>query len=126
MRLLPILALLVLLAPCVVARADAPTTMVIRNLTPRTTRVQVALGPALPCDSSENRLMLDAVLASGETRSVALGIAAIACARSTSPGSRLDWEPSRWVRGGYRCPSKYVTCTRDPSVLMRCDVGATP
>jgi len=97
------------------------TTMVIRNHGTRPVRVQVALGPVLPCDSHDNNMMLDTTLGAGESRALGLGIAATACVRSTSPGSTIDWGGSHWLSGGYRCRRRF--CVRDPSVIMRYDVG---
>lgn len=105
------------------ANADgSETTMVITNHGTRPGRVQVALGSVLPCDSPDNHMMLDATIGPGEARALGLGIAAVACVRNTSPGSTIDWGQSRWVNGGYRCRYRRG-CVRDPSVLMRYDIG---
>lgn len=105
------------------ARADVgETTMVITNDGSRPVRVQVALGSVLPCDSHDNAVLLDAHVGPHETRTLGLGLAAVACARSTSPGSDLDWGSSRWLSGGYRC-RRARSCVRDTNVLMRLDVG---
>jgi hypothetical protein len=105
-----------------VARADAQTTMVIRNQGARPVRVQVSLGRVLPCDSADNQMLLDTTLGGGEVRTFGMGSAGTACVRNTSPGSTLDWSTSRWLSGGYRCRPRRL-CVRDPSVLMRFDVG---
>ena len=120
--LLAVVLLLLVTGITDVARADGETTMVIRNHGSRPVRVQVSLGPVLPCDSHDDTMVLDTYVGAGEERVLGLGIAAVACARSTSPGSALDWGPSLWLTGGYRCRSRRP-CVRDPSVLMRFDVG---
>ncbi len=76
----------------------------------------------MPCDSHDNQLVLDAQVGPHETRTLGLGNAAVACARSTSPGSEIDWGPSRTLSGGYRCRTRRI-CVRDTSVLMRFDAG---
>ncbi len=121
----PLLSVLIALSIASVtdARADAPTTMIIRNLGGRATRVQVALGPALPCDSSDNRMRFDGVIPAGVTRVLSLDVAVIACARNTSGGSTVDWGPSNWLRGGYRCGrGRGAPCWPDSTVPMRFDV----
>jgi hypothetical protein len=123
--LLPLVVALVVapLACTAVARAEQPTVMVIRNVGVRSVRVQVALGPAFPCDSSENRVVFDGSVAPGTARVLELGDAVVACARKTSAGTILDWGPSLWLRGGYRCGrGRGAPCWRDPSVPMRFDV----
>jgi hypothetical protein len=103
------------------ARADAPTTMYVTNYGAQPSRVQVAVGSTFPCDSSDNHLLLDAVLAPGERRTLFVnGI--IVCARNTSGGSVLDWGPSQWLLGGYRCRTRKGPCWVDPSVPIVFDV----
>jgi hypothetical protein len=103
------------------ARAGAPTTMFIHNLGPGTTRVQVALGSVVPCDSTDNRLMFDGVVLAGEWRALSLAEAAVvACVRNTSAGTHLDWGLSRWISGGFRCRGlgRGRQCWPDPTVPM--------
>lgn len=100
--------------------AGAPTTMFVHNLGAGTTRVQVALGSVAPCDSPDNRLMFDGVVLAGEWRALSLAEAVVACVRNTSAGSRLDWGPSRWITGGFRCRGlgRGRQCWPDPTVPM--------
>jgi len=98
------------------ARAAALTTVVIRNPGPKSSRVQLALGVTMPCDSRENRLVFDEVLAPGAVRTFAVdGVQA--CARNTAGGTTLDWLTSQFVYGGFRCRRRYA-CWPDPSVPM--------
>ncbi len=96
--------------------------MVIRNDGDRPVRVQVALGPVLPCDSKDNTLLLDAHVGPHETRTLGLGTVSQVCARATTAGSDIDWNSSRWLTGGYRC-RRGRGCVRDTSIVMQLDVG---
>src|SRR5947209_6384429 len=108
-------ALLASVAPP--AHGDPPTTLVVRNVGRQPTRVQIAIGDTLPCDSSDDHLVLDVTLEPGESR--VLGVDAVkACARSTAPGSSIDWRPPAWIYGGFKC-RRHVACWPDPSVVMR-------
>jgi hypothetical protein len=114
----PLLSGLFVAAMCLSAdaRASVPTTVVIRNPGPKSSRVQLALGATMPCDSAYNRLVFDEVLEPGAVR-VFYVDAVQGCARNTSGGSTLDWVTSQFVYGGFRCRRKFA-CWPDPSVPM--------
>ena len=98
------------------AHAGLPTTVVVRNPGPQSSRVQVAIGFTMPCDSAYNRLVFDEVLEPGALR-MFLVDAAQGCARNTSGGSTDNWLTSQLVYGGVRCKRK-GSCFPDPNVPM--------
>jgi hypothetical protein len=96
--------------------AAMPTTVVVRNPGPKSSRVQVALGATMPCDSAYNRLVFDEVLEPGATRAFVVD-GAQGCARNTAGGTTDDWLTSQYVYGGVRCHRKGA-CFPDPNVPM--------
>jgi hypothetical protein len=114
-------ALLVLLAAtALVVASDAsaaiPTTVIVRNPGPKASRIQVALGATMPCDSTYNRLVFDEVLEPGGVRAFVVD-GAQGCARNTAGGTTEDWLTSQFVYGGVRCHKKGA-CFPDPSIPM--------
>ncbi len=107
------------------ALGDAPTPVIVHNYGLGTTRVQIAVGDTLPCDSSDNKLVFDGVLRPGDTRALAVALGTVkVCARSTAPGTRLDWMPSQWRYGGVRCMGpRRRRCQADATVPIRVDLG---
>ena len=97
-------------------RAAIPTTVVVRNPGPKSSRIQVALGATMPCDSSYNRVVFDEVLEPGAERAFVVdGVQG--CARNTAGGPTEDWLTSQFVYGGVRCRRNHP-CLPDPSVPM--------
>lgn len=123
MRTFGILVAGLLLAGGVV-QADGPTTLVVRNVGARASRVQVAVGNTLPCDAADNRVVLDTVLEAGQTVTMSVPSACV-CARSTTGGSRIDFGPSARACGGARCvpAGRGRACAPDPNEPIRVDVA---
>jgi hypothetical protein len=106
------------------ASASDPTSLVVRNVGAPATRVQIALGDTLPCDSPDNRLVFDGALGGGEARVLSVPEPCV-CARNTTGGSPIDFGPSRRFCGGARCTprGRSRACLPDASVPIRVDVS---
>jgi hypothetical protein len=106
------------------ARGDEPTGVVVRHLGGRPARVQIALGNALPCDSSENRIVFDQVVGPGGSRSFTVPDTCV-CARHTLGDWATEFGTSSRVCGGARCTGagRGRVCVPDPSQPIRVDVS---
>ena len=105
------------------AVADPPALVLIRNHADHAVRVQIALGNTMPCDSSDNVMVLDEPVPGGGGRSQQVPADCV-CARHTVGEWTTEFGPSLRYCGALRCTGsgRRRSCVRDPGQPILVDV----
>jgi hypothetical protein len=107
-----------------IVRPYVDTPVVVALLGPDTVRVRVAMGPVMPCDSMENRMLIDGRFAAGQVVSArAVGDGCVCFQQTYAPLSDSDWSMPRRLCSpcGYNPGARVWICppNREPTISIR-------
>ena len=101
------------------AVADVATPLEITLLGPGAVRVRVTVGTTSPCDSGDNRKLVDGKFAAGQVlRATVMG--SCVCVQQTfEPFSEVDWSQSSVACRPQICRGRQCLPARDPTIRLR-------
>lgn len=107
------------------ARATAPTITPIEltMMGPESVRVRVARGTTLPCDSGDNRMLVQGRFAAGEVVRASTTAFCVCVQQTYQPFPDLDWAPGSVVCRPQVCTgigkAKRCVPASDPTIRLR-------
>jgi hypothetical protein len=103
------------------AAADGVTPIVITMLGPGAVRIRIARGTTFPCDSGDNRLLVEGKYRPGEIVRTSTADRCVCMQQTYEPFSDLDWSASSMVCRPQICtrPGKGQKCVPAPDPTIR-------
>jgi hypothetical protein len=109
------------------AESEIPVPVVVTMLGPSAVRVRVSAGMAMPCDSSESRVIIDGKYAPGEVPQATSTEDCVCVQHTYEPFADTDWSNAKLscrpmicekLKGDWRC-------TPAPDPAIRIEIGST-
>jgi hypothetical protein len=109
------------------ATADGVTPIVVTMLGPGAVRIRIARGNTFPCDSGDNRRLLEGKYAPGDILRTSTPDRCVCVQQTYEPFSDIDWSASSMVCRPQICtrPGKGQKCVPAPDPTIRLAIRST-
>ena len=123
-RLLLALSLPIAMLPAGDAAADGVAAVVITMLGPGAVRIRIARGNTFPCDSGDNRLLIEGKYRPGDVVRTSTPDRCLCVQQTYEPFSDVDWSASSMVCRPQICtrPGKGQKCVPAPDPTIRLSI----